>query len=386
MTRLPPIVGGWYADCLPGREYAVFMTGADPHLQTHVGRIELPGEGLLYVRVTNVGGFGICGQGWQSGKAWLWRNGAWTEQGPAHGTSPCIFDLQGNLLVIRPGADVTSQGYRYVDANGRAWLGDETYTKVLDDGQLIHEYTEVADVTIGQGHEHGTQVFLAGQRRLLEAGATTFVRVREQAGQFSIALVKPGAAGLIWATRAELAQLPLVLPEKPPVDRIDPPRPPEKPMQIPQKVKDNIRALYERNKPLARGTDDDRRALMKLINEQNRFDLGPSWGWKSADPGRPPGKDAIAHAEHGNAGDVWVADVFSGSTREPSIPDEMELTNPRQNFIAVEPIQHIPPPADDLKARPDSFESSLQQHVQALEERVERVERRLQALEDRPTG
>jgi hypothetical protein len=111
---------------------------------------------------------------------------------------------------------------------------------------------------------------------------------------------------------------------------------------LPDKVKANVNALYLRHKDLAEGDDDQRRQLMTLITEQNAFDLGPSHGWKSADPSRPPSKDAIAYAVHGDdSGAVWIADVFDGATRAPSFPNGYTKTEPRQHFIKMNPVNHL---------------------------------------------
>jgi hypothetical protein len=111
---------------------------------------------------------------------------------------------------------------------------------------------------------------------------------------------------------------------------------------LPDKVKANVNALYLRHKDLAEGDDDQRRQLMTLITEQNAFDLGPSHGWKSADPSRPPSKDAIAYAVHGDdSGAVWIADVFDGATRAPSFPNGYTKTEPKQHFIKMNPVNHL---------------------------------------------
>lgn len=111
-------------------------------------------------------------------------------------------------------------------------------------------------------------------------------------------------------------------------------------VKIPQKVRDNINALYELHKDLSEGTDDQRRELMKLITEQNRYDLGFQHGWKSADPNRPPSKDAIAYSVTGDdSAGVYIADVFNGATREPSIPENYDFSN--QHFIPMDPVNHL---------------------------------------------
>lgn len=124
-------------------------------------------------------------------------------------------------------------------------------------------------------------------------------------------------------------------------------------MKLPDRAKEIVRALYERHKDLARGDDEQRRTLTRMIAEQVRFELGPSWGHKSADPGRPPSKDAIAFQD---GAVLWGFDLFNGQTREPW-PDPEGLNITGQHFIDVSPGgDHLgagpppppPPPDDDL--------------------------------------
>jgi hypothetical protein len=121
-------------------------------------------------------------------------------------------------------------------------------------------------------------------------------------------------------------------------------------MKLPQRATDVIRELYERNKPLAQGDDNQRRALTKIIAEQICFDLGPTWGTKRADSGRPPSKDAIAQKQPD--GKLFSWDWQNGATREPiDDPDHVDITG--QVFIEVAPVAHLdgqtgPPPTDDV--------------------------------------
>lgn len=85
-----------------------------------------------------------------------------------------------------------------------------------------------------------------------------------------------------------------------------------------------IDALYARNKRLAEGDDDDRRALTIKMAEQFVYSFGPQWGTKRADSGRPTSKDAIAY----KSGSTFLGyDWQNGSTRAPvSDPTPMDLT------------------------------------------------------------
>jgi len=65
-------------------------------------------------------------------------------------------------------------------------------------------------------------------------------------------------------------------------------------MKLPARAIQIIDAFLQRNPELAKGTDDNRRALTMAIAQQIRFELGPGWGTKRADPGRPPSKDSFS--------------------------------------------------------------------------------------------
>jgi hypothetical protein len=121
-------------------------------------------------------------------------------------------------------------------------------------------------------------------------------------------------------------------------------------MQLPDRAKAIVVTLYNQNVDLARGDDEQRRRLARKIAEQCRFELGPTWGHKSADPTRPPSKDAIAQQQPDGRLIGW--DLFNGSTREPfPEPESMDLTG--QHFIDVSPgVNHLgpvppPPPPND---------------------------------------
>jgi len=103
-----------------------------------------------------------------------------------------------------------------------------------------------------------------------------------------------------------------------------------------------IRALYDKNLNLARGTEDERRILTRRIAEQLCFESGINWGTKSTSPSAPQSKDAIAFLRSPNVMDIW--DWQNGSTREPRVfagmsPDFPDTTG--QNFITVMPIDHL---------------------------------------------
>jgi hypothetical protein len=128
-------------------------------------------------------------------------------------------------------------------------------------------------------------------------------------------------------------------------------------MQLPESVQAIVNVLYGQNVALARGDDDQRRVLTKLIVEQVVFaHPGQGYGWKAASETRPPSKDGIARQVNGQ---LIGWDLFNGGTREPNQrPESIDLTG--QWFIQVAGVDHLgigptplppvtaPPPSDDL--------------------------------------
>ncbi len=375
--------GGSYCDSAPSGEFAVLYP--KQFVQTHLGPIELPGEDVLFLRITTFGGFGMCGQGHDSGAAWQWRNGAWSEYGPTNGVSCVMFDKGGGLLIVRPGPDVTSQGYRQLDDAGEPVMGDPTYA---DKVRQIWEYSTLAGVTIGQGGNGGAIVLGLGAPRVAEPGDTRFIRLHVTADLFSIAIVKPGEAVLLWATRDDLAALPLVTPDTPvdPDKPTDPTKPTEKPMQLPARGQAIVQALYSQHLDWANSPDDDeRRKLARAIAEQLRFELGEEWGWKSAHGNTDrdaPSKDAVAHrrgpfVQGRQLLDIF--DLFNGTTRQPNNP---AMSGPEeeasQYFVPVDPIDHL----GDVVIPPDKpTDPALAAQVAALTARVDALTARSQTLE-----
>ncbi len=135
-------------------------------------------------------------------------------------------------------------------------------------------------------------------------------------------------------------------------------------MYLPARVIQIVQALYSRNTVLARGTDDQRRQLVMLIAQQVRFELGPSWGTKRADPGRPLSKDAIAQKQPDGTLLAW--DLIGGASRKP-FPNPGSIDISKQVFVAVEPFDYlgvgvvVPPP-------PPPSETSLQDQINKIAE------------------
>jgi hypothetical protein len=188
------LVSGEQAICFPDR------------VATHLGRVDNPnGDYLMFPRITTVGGFAITGKAHTGGNAWV-NAGSWIDDGPSNGSWPAIFDRAGTLHIIRPGPDVTSQGYRYVDEQNRLILGDDTY---YSPAMGLSEYTTLAGVSIGQGHDRGgVRVMIDGIGRRLDDGPCTMVQVDHADGQFAISYTRVDRVIQLWISRDELAALP----------------------------------------------------------------------------------------------------------------------------------------------------------------------------------
>jgi hypothetical protein len=198
--------GGWYVDALPSfhsGEFAVLYPGS--HIQSHIGRIELPGDEPLYLRITNIGVFKFAGQAHNSARTLEW-DGAWHDRPVACGVSPVIYDGFGQLLISQCGP-VGSQGYRYVNAaDGRVITGDQTYGSSFG----LSEWSEYAGLYIGQGHDSGGCLVWDGLvLRVLEPGDCRFIRVQGSHEAVAISFVKPDGAVIIQTTVQELRALPV---------------------------------------------------------------------------------------------------------------------------------------------------------------------------------
>lgn len=176
MSTEPLVQRGIYADSLPSGEKVCL---GDNQIDSHLGPIALPGEDVLHLVITNIGGFKIAGQGHGTGAAWLWQPGiGWRERGPTFGVYSCIFDAQGELVVSTTAQG--SQGYRYVDDNGALVTGDDSLNQdrrvVVENGlRSLWEYTVLGGVAIGQGAT-GAHVIIGGVRRMLFDGPTYFIK------------------------------------------------------------------------------------------------------------------------------------------------------------------------------------------------------------------
>jgi hypothetical protein len=166
-------------------------------------------------------------------------------------------------------------------------------------------------------------------------------------------------------------------------------------MELPTRALEIIDDLWATHLDLARGDDDQRRALTKIMAEQICFELGPRWGCKKASETRPQSKDAIAF--NGPEG-LCCWDWQQGTSREPRRPPffwsaaELIRTNggKSQVFIPVSPVNHlgaspVPPlPPAPKPPAPPVFEGEppLVTDMAELLERIDALEQRYTALED----
>lgn len=146
---------------------------------------------------------------------WEWTGDEWADRGPNSGTSPVIYDGGGTLQIIRPAPDQTSQGYRQLDADGRPVLADSQM--VIDvAGRLLHEYTRLlapdgAELLLGQDHDSGAHIVLAGVRYVLEPGDVHTIRARIAGSSVAVALSRFDRRSVVLYT-FELADVPIDLP------------------------------------------------------------------------------------------------------------------------------------------------------------------------------
>lgn len=124
-------------------------------------------------------------------------------------------------------------------------------------------------------------------------------------------------------------------------------------MKFAPRVQEIINLFSARYDYLRKSTnDDDRRSLTQKIAEQVAYELGPRWGQKRADPGRPLSKDTLAF----NGDDQlhgW--DLFNGTTREANqFPDEINPVEMKEQvFVPVTPTNHLQaPPAPSAPSVP----------------------------------
>ena len=218
------IAGAMEGDSLPSGAYVVNFW--DHERLEIVGPVGVqPPQKIRYPRLSE-DGISIAGQGQEFG-TWDWNGANWLEYGPCSGTSPVIFDARGILHIVRPGPDVTSQGYRCLDSAGNPVLGDDTMAIDVA-GRLLHEYTPIdtmlGRILIGQDHESGVHVIAQGVRHWLTDhlgnpidGDTHWVRARVAGSTLAVTVSRFDQRSVIHVLMdlSEIALLPVVTAEPP---------------------------------------------------------------------------------------------------------------------------------------------------------------------------
>ena len=121
--------------------------------------------------------------------------------------------------------------------------------------------------------------------------------------------------------------------------------------------------------------DEQRRAITQKIAEQCRFELGPNWGWKRADPGRPLSTDVFCTKEPFIG---WDWSIPSGIA---SFPSSIDLTG--QVFVTVQPVNHLDIP-DTVPTRPTPGTPDLEARLKAIEAELALVRLSLAKLHETP--
>ena len=195
MTR-HDFAGGWYIDALPTGERCVLYPSS--RIETHLGVVPLPPSqpfGVLFLAIAP-DGRRFAGQAHDGldPAAFEWTGTAW--QGyppPCCGVNPVIYDAAG--VLHRSDCSIGSQGWRGLDDDGQLVTGDHSLSVTVAPGVLIHEYSTVDGLIIGQGHEGGLVVW-DGTLRLLHPGACYNVRVHRLRDRVTVAFYSVAADGL----------------------------------------------------------------------------------------------------------------------------------------------------------------------------------------------
>ena len=153
---------------------------------------------------------------------------------------------------------------------------------------------------------------------------------------------------------------------------------------LPDRIPVICEVMYERNKTLAHGNEDQRRQLTRMIAEQIAHELGTNWGTKSRSSTEPQSKDGIAlKITTSGTMDIW--DWQNGTTRKNQLvagqqPDYPNITD--QHFIAVTPTNHLgnggtdpipDPPNDDCIEKIEYLEVKVNELITVIEFQNDRI-------------
>jgi len=273
---------GWYVDALPSNEYVRLIPGS--HLETHRGRVELPGANVLYLDLA-ADGIRFCGVGHQppvEDTALEWNGGQWIPHGKTVGPRSVIFDATGHVLTVpAAGLPAGSQGYRQVADDGRIVLGDEAYA---DTARGVWEYTTRGDITVGQSGKgpHGEDAVIAlyrGKRYVLAEGQCRFIKFRRQGDDLAISWVDEihRQSCIRWLTVAELLTFPEQRFDAPVPVPVPTPTPTPEPHPVPENIdrylvdRSDVVDAVKRDYPHLKGGAIVDQVAHRL-NREHRFD------------------------------------------------------------------------------------------------------------------
>jgi hypothetical protein len=382
--------GGSYPDALPTGARVVLFHGR--HLETHAAIIPFPpGEsfGTMFNRLSP-DGRRFAGLKHEGGGLAENTDGAWSDvPGPFAGTSPLIYDLNGRLIhdpIVYADGSVSSQGYRYIDENGHAVTGQDTYS--TPDG-TINQYSVYRGVIFGQGHEGGLVVRGPdGVTRLLASENPFDIRVQGIGAMVAVSFwdVQPdGLCAYIYiATLAEYLALPPLSTQAPPIVTppipVPQPKPEPHPMPtVPQNEIDRAKNALATEHILRNfGANMDPLPYVRAVAQR----LGYPWGLngKRGDAKNPSG-DILAYDFPGQQPQLF--DVL-GAAGEANSPQFSALEYPQAAgavFIRVEsgsepPPVVVPPAPRGAGAQIDAELTALLTRLAALETTVAELKAR----------
>jgi hypothetical protein len=384
--------GGSYPDCLPTGERVVLFHGS--HLETHHGVVRFPpGEtfGTMFNRVTT----GRCFAGLKHDGGGLAENinGVWRDvPGPFAGSSPLIYDLNGQLIhdpIVYADGSVSSQGYRYLDENGKPVTGQDTYS--TPDG-TINQFSVYRGVIFGQGHEGGLVVRgWDGITRLLASESPFDIRVQGIGPMVAVSFWDAQRDGLcayvyIDTLAAFLALPPVAVSAPAPTPAPVPvpqPKPEPKPMPtVPQSEIDRAKAALATEHVLRNfGSNMDPLPYVRAAAQR----LGYPWGLngKRGDANNPSG-DILAYDFPGAQPQLF--DVL-GDAGGANAPQFSALEYPQQAgavFIRVEADASVPVPVPSQPPAPRGAGAQIDAELTALLTRLAALENKVAELAARP--
>ena len=145
-----------------------------------------------------------------------------------------------------------------------------------------------------------------------------------------------------------------------------------------------IQNLYEANRTLAAGSEDQQRLLTRLIAEQLAFELGPQWGCKAASPTRPQGPSELAYLEpplyiwRWSDGDGHVTGTIGAPLPTPLLMPLAQSAG--QTFIAVDPVDHLQVSATRAPNRPSEPPPAPAVDLMPILDRIAALEQTVTAL------